>query len=92
MDIVTKDWTCVHCHKIYADKIDRPLQIDYIDNTHVLVSNYTDQKLIAKPDYSIMLNACYCYPCVNVLTVMSSNFESEPKYTFGQEGYICWEA
>jgi hypothetical protein len=91
MDIITKQWICVNCDTVYVDKNDKPLQIDYIDDKIVLLSNYYDQYLINKQNDIIKINDCYCLSCINKFVILKNTFEPEPEYTFEQNGYICWD-
>lgn len=88
MDVFVEKWTCVNCQIIYTHK---PLQVDYIDDKQILVSNYYDQYLISNSGNKILLNDCYCYDCAEGLTILQNKFEAEPTYTFEQNGYTCWD-
>lgn len=88
MDIVIGQWDCVNCKTCHKEE--KPLQVDYVDDQFVLLSNYYDQFLIKKTS-DTSLNDCYCYTCANLLIVKQNKFAPEPQYTFEQNGLTCWD-
>lgn len=84
MEIFVKEWNCSICQTSEG----KPLQVDYIDEQYILISNYYDQYLL--PTQKVSLNDCICYSCADKLLVKQHKFEPEPNYTFEQNGLTCW--
>jgi hypothetical protein len=85
------DWTCSHCHTLFTnDSKDTPFQVDYINDTHLLCSNYDEQHYIKHKHSHPYLNEIYCSHCVYEMNGLKIKFSKEQDYTFEQNGMTCW--
>lgn len=86
-------WNCIGCEKKFNIDIDSDkalfFQVDIINNDHMLLSNFYEQKYVLVPDKIININDPYCRECVNNMNGLYIESIPEESYVFKQNGYDC---